>query len=111
VFPNKKRDVVCSSRGIKKTCMCRVHSRYVPTYGNVQIGELALLWKMSPTKKLTTFLHHFDTFPAHHGASDFGFHCRHRSSCAQTKGADLIYGLLVMSRALGLVKFCTGDEW
>ncbi len=44
-------------------------------------------------------------FPAHHGASGFGSYHHHWSSGAQTKGANLINGLLVMPPALGLVEF------
>jgi len=68
------------------------------------------LIKMLPTKNIPpSFV--ISTFPAHHGFSGFGFYRRHRSSGAQTKGTDLIYDLLVMPHALGLVKYCTGDDW
>ena len=50
-------------------------------------------------------------FPAHHGANGSGFFCHHRSSGAQTKGAYLIYGFLVMPPALGLVEFFGGSKW
>ncbi len=49
--------------------------------------------------------------PAHHGANGSGFYHRHRSSGTQTKGAYLIYGLLVMFPALGLVEFVGGSKW
>ncbi len=52
-------------------------------------------------------------FPAHHGANGSGFYPHHsqRSSGAQTKGAYLIYGFLVMPPALGLVEFFGGSKW
>jgi hypothetical protein len=50
-------------------------------------------------------------FPAHHGANGSGFYRHHRSSGAQTKGAYLIYGFLVMPPALGLVDFFGGSKW
>ena len=49
-------------------------------------------------------------FPAHHDAISLGSYHHHRISCAQTKGADLIYGLLVMPTALGLVEFFGGGQ-
>jgi hypothetical protein len=47
-------------------------------------------------------------FPACHVANVSGFYRCHRSSGAQIKGAYLIYGLLVMPPALGLVELFRG---
>jgi len=76
---------------------------------------LALLWRRFGGKDVTnkknlppSFV--MLMFPTHRGASSFGSYCRHRSSSAQTKGVDLIYGLLVMPPALGLVEFFGGTS-
>ena len=50
------------------------------------------------------------TFPARHGARAASAPSRHKSCGAQTKGVDLIYGLLVMPPALGLVEFFKGGQ-
>ncbi len=50
-------------------------------------------------------------FPAHHGARGFGSYLQLRISGAQTKGAYLIYGLLVTPPALDLVEFFGGGKW
>jgi hypothetical protein len=77
---------------------------------------LALLWqsfggKHVANKKNVHLPSSFPMFPAHHGANGSSFYRRHRSSGAQTKGTYLIYGLLVMPPALGLVEFFGGSKW
>jgi hypothetical protein len=61
---------------------------------------------MSPTKKRISTVS--STPWCYHNGS--GFYCCHRSSGAQTKGACLIYGLLVMPPALGLVELFWGEQ-
>jgi hypothetical protein len=66
---------------------------------------------MLPTKKTYHLPSSFPMFPADHGANGFGFYHHHRSSGAQTKGAYLIYGFLVMPPVLGLVEFFGVSKW
>jgi hypothetical protein len=78
--------------------------------------KLALLWqsfggKHVANKKKNYLPSSFPMFPAHHGANGSSFYRRHRSSGTQTKGAYLIYVLLVMPPALGLVEIFRGRKW
>jgi hypothetical protein len=66
---------------------------------------------MLPTKKTYHLPSSFPMFPAHHGASGSSFYRPHRCSGAQTKGAYLIYGFLVIPPALGVVEFFGGGKW
>jgi hypothetical protein len=78
--------------------------------------QMALLWrsfggKHVANKKTYHLPSSFPMFPAHHGTNSSGFYRHHSSSGAQTKGAYLIYGFLVMPPALGLVGFFGGSKW
>jgi hypothetical protein len=87
---------------------------------NPQISAPLLRYEYPLNRKLTDeeivfdwyqFPSSFPMFPAHHGANSSGFYRCQRSSGTKTKGAFLIYGLLMTPPVLGLVEFFGGSKW